>query len=518
MLTACTPVMLQNVAQFSVNREELMVCSVVTASACFEDARGEILLRQQLLRDITSPAQDGSYDVVLCKGKKGNFEGRKGEKRWWMVTLKHGVGPGYGVSTPDAAVSKSGRDTTRVEGLPQHSPGVISRNHEKPKSGCPNRESNPSPPEFNYSIITVLPHAQDRVKDSTNALSDNRSKPKSRLWNREPKSGPVKRQFSQLKAVRINSLSLLQQDRVKDSTNALSDNRSKPKSRLWNREPKSGPVKRQFSQLKALIPLRQPTRSCEARLGHAHTASLTGGDTRRGSNTSPDRGGVVVRPPASHRCEPGSIPGQVAPGFSDGGIVPDDAAGRRIFSGISGFPRLCITALLHARLASPSSALNTSTNCTKMVRDDCVVPMIWYRHPFWKKVSDKFFVSNSTTIINVTGTVHAALREHCTPVKRPARSGDGALVARAGVTLIAPASFARKRRTMMQSGGPLRGMLRRFRSSSAVVALGNAREAANYERLYTTFLTSGFGVLNNPRSPARGRATLIPCVAVLRDL
>ncbi|KAJ8878304.1 hypothetical protein PR048_018881 [Dryococelus australis] len=40
---------------------------------------------------------------------------------------------------------------------------------------------------------------------------------------------------------------------------------------------------------------------------------------------------------AFHQCEPGSIPGQVT-GFSHVGIVPDDAAGRRVFSGISRFP------------------------------------------------------------------------------------------------------------------------------------------------------------------------------------
>ncbi|KAJ8867224.1 hypothetical protein PR048_031022 [Dryococelus australis] len=41
-------------------------------------------------------------------------------------------------------------------------------------------------------------------------------------------------------------------------------------------------------------------------------------------------------------------------------IVPDDAAGRRVFSGLSCFRRPCTLALLHARLASPSSALKTS--------------------------------------------------------------------------------------------------------------------------------------------------------------
>ncbi|KAJ8896990.1 hypothetical protein PR048_002336 [Dryococelus australis] len=55
--------------------------------------------------------------------------------------------------------------------------------------------------------------------------------------------------------------------------------------------------------------------------------------------------------------EPGSIPGGVAPGFSHGEIVSADAAGWRVFSGISRFPRTCIPAPLHALLTSPSSAL-----------------------------------------------------------------------------------------------------------------------------------------------------------------
>ncbi|KAJ8888859.1 hypothetical protein PR048_008353 [Dryococelus australis] len=48
-------------------------------------------------------------------------------------------------------------------------------------------------------------------------------------------------------------------------------------------------------------------------------------------------------------------PGGVAPGFSRVGIVADDAAGRRVFSGIFRFPGPLIPALLHPHLASPSS-------------------------------------------------------------------------------------------------------------------------------------------------------------------
>ncbi|KAJ8889047.1 hypothetical protein PR048_008541 [Dryococelus australis] len=72
------------------------------------------------------------------------------------------------------------------------------------------------------------------------------------------------------------------------------------------------------------------------------------------------RGGKVARLLTSDLDAPGSIPGGVAPGFLHAGIVPNDAAGRRVFSGISLFPRPFIPALLHTHLASPSSALKTS--------------------------------------------------------------------------------------------------------------------------------------------------------------
>ncbi|KAJ8866539.1 hypothetical protein PR048_032398 [Dryococelus australis] len=47
-------------------------------------------------------------------------------------------------------------------------------------------------------------------------------------------------------------------------------------------------------------------------------------------------------------------------GLSHVETMPDDATGRRIFSGISRFPHPFILALLHARLISPSSALKSS--------------------------------------------------------------------------------------------------------------------------------------------------------------
>ncbi|KAJ8898345.1 hypothetical protein PR048_003705 [Dryococelus australis] len=67
----------------------------------------------------------------------------------------------------------------------------------------------------------------------------------------------------------------------------------------------------------------------------------------------------MVRLLSSNQGGAGSIPGGVVPGFPYVGIAPDDAAGRRIFSRISRFPRPCIPALLLAHFASPSSALKT---------------------------------------------------------------------------------------------------------------------------------------------------------------
>ncbi|KAJ8886101.1 hypothetical protein PR048_012310 [Dryococelus australis] len=60
-------------------------------------------------------------------------------------------------------------------------------------------------------------------------------------------------------------------------------------------------------------------------------------------------GGAVASAFASHIGDPGSIPGGFAPGFSHVGIVLDDAARRRPFSGNSRFPRPCIPAPLHPR-------------------------------------------------------------------------------------------------------------------------------------------------------------------------
>ncbi|KAJ8869292.1 hypothetical protein PR048_030866 [Dryococelus australis] len=65
--------------------------------------------------------------------------------------------------------------------------------------------------------------------------------------------------------------------------------------------------------------------------GRPHLSSL-------GDNCWRGHGGVVVRLPASHLGEAGSIPGGVTPGFSLVGIAPDCASGRLVFSAISRRP------------------------------------------------------------------------------------------------------------------------------------------------------------------------------------
>ncbi|KAJ8873271.1 hypothetical protein PR048_026905 [Dryococelus australis] len=69
------------------------------------------------------------------------------------------------------------------------------------------------------------------------------------------------------------------------------------------------------------------------------------------------RGGLAVRLLASHLGELGSNPGGASPGFSRVPLVPDDAVGRRVFSGISRPPSLrscsILTTLHPHRLSRP---------------------------------------------------------------------------------------------------------------------------------------------------------------------
>ncbi|KAJ8879128.1 hypothetical protein PR048_019734 [Dryococelus australis] len=74
---------------------------------------------------------------------------------------------------------------------------------------------------------------------------------------------------------------------------------------------------------------------------------------------------AIIGPQLVHQWEhcarnTNGLPSVVAPGFSHEGIVPDDATGWWLFSGISRLPHNYIPALLHPHLISPSLALKTS--------------------------------------------------------------------------------------------------------------------------------------------------------------
>ncbi|KAJ8866234.1 hypothetical protein PR048_032077 [Dryococelus australis] len=78
-------------------------------------------------------------------------------------------------------------------------------------------------------------------------------------------------------------------------------------------------------------------------------------------STCRGRGGVAVRLLSSQLSELGSIPGGITPRSSYVGIVPDDTAGQRVFSGISSLPRPCIPALLHTHHLAVRGRPNLST-------------------------------------------------------------------------------------------------------------------------------------------------------------
>ncbi|KAJ8866412.1 hypothetical protein PR048_032255 [Dryococelus australis] len=83
-------------------------------------------------------------------------------------------------------------------------------------------------------------------------------------------------------------------------------------------------------------------------------------------------GGRAISTLASHQGEPGSIPGRVT-GFSQVGIVPDDAVGRRAFSGIPCFPRPSIPAPLHNHFNHPHRQISSLTHYTPFRISPCKV-------------------------------------------------------------------------------------------------------------------------------------------------
>ncbi|KAJ8880530.1 hypothetical protein PR048_017000 [Dryococelus australis] len=94
------------------------------------------------------------------------------------------------------------------------------------------------------------------------------------------------------------------------------------------------------------------------------------------------RGGRAAGLPASHRGESGSTPGRVTPGSSQVGIVPDDAASRRVFSGIYrppppalAFQRRSILTLFHPhRLSRPRSRVRGYINVCRFQMNDSSTP------------------------------------------------------------------------------------------------------------------------------------------------
>ncbi|KAJ8870298.1 hypothetical protein PR048_029319, partial [Dryococelus australis] len=118
---------------------------------------------------------------------------------------------------------------------------------------------------------------------------------------------------------------------------------------------------------------------------------------------------------ASHQGEPGSIPGRVT-GLSQVGIVPDDAAGRRAFSGISRFPRPFTLVPLHIHLIHPH----------RLSIPRCYEP---------PKSFQSIYSFRYTQHYENTARQFRA---------RPARRGDGALVERASIALTAPALLDQK--------------------------------------------------------------------------
>ncbi|KAJ8896548.1 hypothetical protein PR048_001892 [Dryococelus australis] len=114
---------------------------------------------------------------------------------------------------------------------------------------------------------------------------------------------------------------------------------------------------------------RRPTLVLRAKIRETSRWELNpfrlGGRVKRELKPQMGRGGVVKRLFASHVGEYGSLPGGVDLIFWLVGILADDATGGRsgFIEGIFRIPRHCISALLHTRVTSPSSALKTS-NCT----------------------------------------------------------------------------------------------------------------------------------------------------------
>ncbi|KAJ8881371.1 hypothetical protein PR048_017852 [Dryococelus australis] len=201
---------------------------------------------------------------------------------------------------------------------------------------------------------------------------------------------------------------------------------------------------------------------------------------RRRARTQLTSLSAVVRPLSFHQSEPRSIPGAVASLFWHVGIVSDDAAGRRIFSGISRLPLPFISAPLYTNLSSPTLALKMSMLRAVQISshhfslgmkflsdwlqtaakndlfaglpDNEVVFVVelnnflYYTDPY-PRASEKW-----RTLNEQRRTVHAGRRQHCTSVHSFVRSDDEAHDARDSVVFMVPMLLRPKHENDLKSG------------------------------------------------------------------
>ncbi|KAJ8873273.1 hypothetical protein PR048_026907 [Dryococelus australis] len=163
----------------------------------------------------------------------------------------------------------------------------------------------------------------------------------------------------------------------------------------------------------------------------------------------------LARTLAPYQGKPSPIPGGFSPGFSHVTVLADDVAGCRVFSGISRplppfqtFRRCSISALLYPHRLSIHNIKNTLTDFSSScltLELLCTASGTLVSYETVKRAPRYVYLRKETTtqlgMVRyskvTTPEVDPALREHRTPVPSPARRGDGALVARAVVTLVA---------------------------------------------------------------------------------
>ncbi|KAJ8886296.1 hypothetical protein PR048_012507 [Dryococelus australis] len=247
----------------------------------------------------------------------------------------------------------------------QHSSGVISENQGKPKSGWPDRESNLGPPECESSELQLRHLTRCKVTHSILARVTGVWASAGRVVAQPDcpvaRLPPVLEGDFQAVGVHRNKmwhvlqlvyttqlLGRMPRARAPSWFQTLSENGSKTDTEnCCTIRVHSWTGHRDEVHFE---PLKLAVGNLDAR-----SAAIVD-KVRHFANGLPTGGTAVVK---WLEC---SHPFQVVspPGFSHVGIVPDNAAGRRVFSVLSRFPQPCIPALLRTHLVSPSSALETS--------------------------------------------------------------------------------------------------------------------------------------------------------------